>query len=41
MSERREAGHGRLAELIVERLSPAEQRMVADVVPLLRRLAED
>ncbi|MCX5072398.1 MarR family transcriptional regulator [Streptomyces sp. NBC_00513] len=41
VSERREAGHGRLAELIVERLSPAEQRMVADVVPLLRRLAED
>ncbi|MER5776328.1 MarR family transcriptional regulator [Streptomyces sp. NPDC002039] len=41
VSERREAGHGRLAELIAERLSPAEQRMVADVVPLLRRLAED
>ncbi|MER6521020.1 MarR family transcriptional regulator [Streptomyces sp. NPDC001553] len=41
VSERREAGHGRLAELIVERLSAAEQRMVADVVPLLRRLAED
>ncbi|MFJ9076327.1 MarR family winged helix-turn-helix transcriptional regulator [Streptomyces sp. NPDC102278] len=39
--ERREAGHGRLAELITERLSDAEQRMLADVVPLLRRLAED
>lgn len=41
VSERREAGHGRLAELIAERLSPSEQRMVAEVVPLLRRLAED
>ncbi|MFD7256089.1 MarR family winged helix-turn-helix transcriptional regulator [Streptomyces sp. NPDC059874] len=39
--ERREAGHGRIAELIDERLSPAEQRLLAEAVPLLRRLAED
>lgn len=39
--ERREAGHGRIAELIAERLTPAEQRLLAEAVPLLRRLAED
>ncbi|MGW7099560.1 MarR family winged helix-turn-helix transcriptional regulator [Streptomyces sp. NPDC054838] len=38
---RREAGHGRIAELIAERLSPAEQRLLAEAVPLLRRLAEN
>ncbi|WP_328296653.1 MarR family transcriptional regulator [Streptomyces sp. NBC_00435] len=38
--ERKEAGHGRLADLIADRLTPAEQRVVAQAVPLLRRLAE-
>ncbi|MFD9407669.1 MarR family winged helix-turn-helix transcriptional regulator [Streptomyces sp. NPDC059989] len=40
VGERRRAGHGRIAELIAERLSPAEQRLLAEAVPLLRRLAE-
>ncbi|MFE2164447.1 MarR family winged helix-turn-helix transcriptional regulator [Streptomyces sp. NPDC059447] len=39
--ERREAGQGRIAELIAERLSPAEQHLLAEAVPLLRRLSED
>ncbi|MER5811227.1 MarR family transcriptional regulator [Streptomyces sp. NPDC002033] len=39
--ERREAGHGRLAELMAERLTPGERRLLAEAVPLLRRLAED
>ncbi|MFB6613911.1 MarR family winged helix-turn-helix transcriptional regulator [Streptomyces sp. NPDC085524] len=39
--ERREAGQGRIAELIAERLNPAEQRLLAEAVPLLRRLAGD
>ncbi|MFD9723100.1 MarR family winged helix-turn-helix transcriptional regulator [Streptomyces sp. NPDC059072] len=39
--ERREAGQGRIAELIAERLSPAEQRLLAEAVPLLRRLSDD
>lgn len=38
---RREEGHGRIAELIAERLGPAEQRLLAEAVPLLRRLAEN
>ncbi|MFJ6719292.1 MULTISPECIES: MarR family winged helix-turn-helix transcriptional regulator [unclassified Streptomyces] len=38
---RREEGHGRIAELITERLGPAEQRLLAEAVPLLRRLAEN
>ncbi|WP_329199978.1 MULTISPECIES: MarR family winged helix-turn-helix transcriptional regulator [unclassified Streptomyces] len=41
VQRRREAGHGRLAELIAERLGPAEQQLLAEAVPLLRRLAED
>lgn len=41
LGERRKAGHGRIAELITERLSPAEQRLLAEAVPLLRRLAEE
>ncbi|MBT2481048.1 MarR family transcriptional regulator [Streptomyces sp. ISL-94] len=40
LGERRGSGHGRIAELIAERLSPAEQRPLAEAVPLLRRLAE-
>ncbi|GLX36968.1 MarR family transcriptional regulator [Streptomyces roseochromogenus] len=39
--ERREAGHGRIAELISGRLTAEEQRLLAEAVPLLRRLAED
>lgn len=39
--ERREAGHGRIAELIATRLTAEEQRLLAEAVPLLRRLAED
>ncbi|MFJ8015666.1 MarR family winged helix-turn-helix transcriptional regulator [Streptomyces sp. NPDC096339] len=39
--ERRQAGQNRIAELITERLSPAEQHRLAEAVPLLRRLAED
>ncbi|MFG2616301.1 MarR family winged helix-turn-helix transcriptional regulator [Streptomyces sp. NPDC048507] len=39
--ERREAGHGRLAELMAERLSPGERALLAEAVPLLRRLADD
>ncbi|MFF3619506.1 MarR family winged helix-turn-helix transcriptional regulator [Streptomyces sp. NPDC002467] len=39
--ERREAGQGRIAELIAERLSPDEQHLLAEAVPLLRRLSED
>ncbi|AWZ07386.1 MULTISPECIES: MarR family transcriptional regulator [unclassified Streptomyces] len=38
--ERKEAGHGRLAELMAERLTPEERRTVAEAIPLLRRLAE-
>ncbi|MEV6953823.1 MarR family transcriptional regulator [Streptomyces sp. NPDC051183] len=41
VDERRRAGHGRIAELIAERLTPAEQQLLAGAVPLLRRLAED
>ncbi|MFD9333127.1 MarR family winged helix-turn-helix transcriptional regulator [Streptomyces sp. NPDC060028] len=41
VNERRKAGHGRIAELIAERLTPAEQSLLAEAVPLLRRLAED
>uniref|UniRef100_A0AAU2JXF5 MarR family transcriptional regulator n=1 Tax=Streptomyces sp. NBC_00049 TaxID=2903617 RepID=A0AAU2JXF5_9ACTN len=41
VQERRRAGHGRVTELIAERLTPAEQRLLAEAVPLLRRLAED
>ncbi|MFD8982600.1 MarR family winged helix-turn-helix transcriptional regulator [Streptomyces sp. NPDC059564] len=41
VGERREAGHGRLAELMSERLTPEERRRLAEAVPLLRRLAED
>lgn len=39
--ERRRAGHDRIAELITERLTTAEQELLAAAVPLLRRLAED
>ncbi|MFD8632506.1 MarR family winged helix-turn-helix transcriptional regulator [Streptomyces sp. NPDC059533] len=39
--ERREAGQGRIAELIAERLSPDEQHLLVEAVPLLRRLSED
>ncbi|MFE2268344.1 MarR family winged helix-turn-helix transcriptional regulator [Streptomyces lavendulae] len=39
--ERHEAGHGRIAELISGRLTAEEQRLLAEAVPLLRRLAED
>ncbi|GLV85532.1 MarR family transcriptional regulator [Streptomyces lavendulae subsp. lavendulae] len=39
--ERREAGHGRITELIAGRLTAEEQRLLAEAVPLLRRLAED
>ncbi|MFE3761736.1 MarR family winged helix-turn-helix transcriptional regulator [Streptomyces sp. NPDC059104] len=39
--ERREAGHGRIAELMAGRLSAEELRLLAEAVPLLRRLAED
>lgn len=39
--ERREAGHSRIAELIAGRLTAEEQRLLAEAVPLLRRLAED
>ncbi|MEV7726413.1 MarR family transcriptional regulator [Streptomyces sp. NPDC087917] len=39
--ERREAGQGRIAELMAGRLSPEEQVRLAEAVPLLRRLAED
>ncbi|WP_449485734.1 MarR family winged helix-turn-helix transcriptional regulator [Streptomyces avidinii] len=38
--ERKEAGHGRLADLMADRLSPAERQALAEAVPLLRRLAE-
>ncbi|MET9469469.1 MarR family transcriptional regulator [Streptomyces sp. NPDC006544] len=38
--ERKEAGHGRLADLMADRLTPAERRTVAEAIPLLRRLAE-
>lgn len=41
VQQRREAGQGRIAELIAERLGPAEQQLLAQAVPLLRRLAED
>ncbi|WP_371618934.1 MarR family transcriptional regulator [Streptomyces sp. NBC_00454] len=41
VQERRKAGHDRVAELISERLTPAEQELLAAAVPLLRRLAED
>ncbi|MFC7302629.1 MarR family winged helix-turn-helix transcriptional regulator [Streptomyces monticola] len=40
LRERREAGHSRLAELIADRLSPAEQRLLGEATVLLRRLAE-
>ncbi|MFD9457829.1 MarR family winged helix-turn-helix transcriptional regulator [Streptomyces sp. NPDC059985] len=40
VAERQEAGRGRLADLMARRLAPAEQRTVAEAVPLLRRLAE-
>ncbi|MFC9294761.1 MarR family winged helix-turn-helix transcriptional regulator [Streptomyces sp. NPDC057011] len=40
VGERRRAGHGLIAELIAERLSPAERHLLAEAVPLLRRLAE-
>ncbi|MGO4458529.1 MarR family winged helix-turn-helix transcriptional regulator [Streptomyces sp. M-16] len=39
--ERREAGHGRIAELMAGRLTAEERRLLAEAVPLLRRLAED
>ncbi|MFB0631536.1 MarR family winged helix-turn-helix transcriptional regulator [Streptomyces sp. AB3(2024)] len=39
--ERREAGHGRIAELMAGRLTAEELRLLAEAVPLLRRLAED
>lgn len=38
--ERKEAGHGHLADLMAERLTPTERRTVAEAIPLLRRLAE-
>ncbi|MGW6685365.1 MarR family transcriptional regulator [Streptomyces sp. NPDC054961] len=38
--ERKEAGHGRLAGLMADRLTPAERRTVAEAIPLLRRLGE-
>lgn len=38
--ERKEAGHGRLADLMADRLTPAERQTVAEAIPLLRRLAE-
>ncbi|MET9604950.1 MarR family transcriptional regulator [Streptomyces sp. NPDC006512] len=40
VARRQEAGRGRLADLMGRRLTPAEQRTVAEAVPLLRRLAE-
>lgn len=40
LHERREAGHGRLAVLMADRLTPAERQTLASAVPLLRRLAE-
>ncbi|WP_371675616.1 MarR family winged helix-turn-helix transcriptional regulator [Streptomyces sp. NBC_01276] len=39
--ERREAGHDRIAELVAGRLTAEERRLLAEAVPLLRRLAED
>lgn len=38
--KRQAAGHGRLSELMSERLTAEERRVVAAAVPLLRRLAE-
>ncbi|WP_405486565.1 MarR family winged helix-turn-helix transcriptional regulator [Streptomyces sp. NBC_00096] len=40
LRERKQAGHGRLAELMARRLTTAELQMVTSAVPLLRRLAE-
>ncbi|MFI9081460.1 MarR family transcriptional regulator [Streptomyces sioyaensis] len=41
LRERHQVGYTRLARLMAERLTPAEQRMLAKTVSLIRRLAED
>ncbi|MFF2196367.1 MarR family winged helix-turn-helix transcriptional regulator [Streptomyces sp. NPDC058157] len=41
LHDRKAAGHGRLAELMAERLTGPERRTVAEAAALLRRLAED
>ncbi|MFE3195664.1 MarR family winged helix-turn-helix transcriptional regulator [Nocardia sp. NPDC059240] len=38
LSERRDAGHGHIAELIGERLNGEERRQLSDSLPLLHRL---
>ncbi|MFF4283359.1 MarR family transcriptional regulator [Streptomyces kronopolitis] len=41
LRERHQVGQSRLARLMTERLTPAEQRILAEAVVLIRRLAED